>query len=105
MDGIKNLIEYAFRLDPTNPETLPFSLLVEENGEQTLELHDYEDTQIDDINYIAETSSTLAPDYWTTAGVTVTSGATTDGLMSKIAGIPVNGEPGFIRIRIERMGP
>ena len=107
-DGIKNLLEYAFRLDAATPDTLPFNLLVkkdEDEGGTTLELNYYEDTQIEDITYIVETSSTLASDSWTTEGVTITSGTTTDGLISKTASISASSGSGFIRIRVERVIP
>lgn len=104
-DGIANLIEYAFRLSPTAATTLPFSLLVENSGGQTLELTYYEDTEITDINYIVETSTTLAPSSWSTTGVTITNGTTTDGLLTRTASIPINNQPGFIRLRIERINP
>lgn len=104
-DGIRNLVEYAFRLDPEMPTALPFSLLVEDSGGQSLELTYYEDTQLEDIHYIVETSPTLASDSWTTTGVTITDGTTTDGLKTRTASISIGNQPGFIRIRVERIAP
>jgi hypothetical protein len=105
-DGIANLVEYAFRLDPTVSAPLPFSLLVKDSGGMALELAYYEDIQLNDVNYIVETSSTLAVDSWTTTGVTITNGTTTNGLQTKTASIAISsGQPGFIRIRIERIVP
>jgi hypothetical protein len=105
-DGIANLVEYAFRLDPTTAAPLPFSLLVEDTGGSTLELTYYEDTQLDDVTYIVETSATLAPNSWVTTGVTITNGATTNGLQTRTATIAISdSQPGFIRIRIERIVP
>ncbi|MGJ8653374.1 MAG: matrixin family metalloprotease [Opitutaceae bacterium] len=104
-DSILNLIEYAFRLDPTAPAPLPFSLMVENSGGPTLELTYYEDTDLVDVNYIVETSSTLLPNSWTTSGVTITDGSTTNGLKTRTASIAIGSQPGFIRIRIERIIP
>ncbi len=105
-DGISNLIEYAFRLDPTVPGPLPFSVLVNNSGGAKLELAYYEDTQLNDVSYIVETSSTLETNSWTTTGVTITNGATTNGLQARTASINVsNGQPGFLRVRVERVTP
>ena len=104
-DGIANLIEYAFRLDPTSFAPLPFSLMVENTGGRTLELTYYEDTERVDVNYIVETSSTLQPNSWSTNGVTLTDGTTTNGLKTRTASISIGNSPGFIRIRVERVIP
>ena len=104
-DRILNLVEYAFRLDPTTSSTLPFSLLVESDDEPTLTLTYHEDTRLADVNYIVETSTTLLPDSWSTTGITLTDGTTSNGLLTKTASIPIRNNAGFIRVRIERMSP
>ena len=104
-DGILNLVEYAFRLDPTTSSTLPFSLLVESGDEPTLALTYHEDTRLADVNYIVETSTTLLPDSWSSAGITLTDGTTSNGLLTRTASIPIRNNAGFIRVRIERMSP
>lgn len=104
-DGLLNLVEYAFRLDADGTSVLPFSLIVNDSGSPVLELVYYEDTQLEDVTYIVETSSTLQPASWTTIGVTITDGTTTDGLFTRTASIPIGNTPGFIRIRIERIVP
>ncbi|CAA6680100.1 MULTISPECIES: matrixin family metalloprotease [unclassified Lentimonas] len=104
-DGIQNLVEYAFRLDPTNSDTLPFSLVVQGSEGATLDLTYYEDTELSDVGYIVETSTTLTPESWTIVGVTITAGSTTNGLQTKTASVDIDDQPRFIRIRIERTAP
>ena len=104
-DGIQNLVEYAFRLDPTDSDTLPFSLVVQGAEGSTLELTYYEDTELADVEYIVETSTTLDSESWTIVGVTITAGSTTNGLQTKTASVDIDDQARFIRIRIERTTP
>jgi hypothetical protein len=104
-DGLLNLLEYAFRLDANAVSTLPFNLAVNNSGSPVLELVYYEDTGLQDVKYIVETTSNLQPGSWTSAGVTVTNGTTTDGLLTRTASIPIGNAPGFLRIRVERIIP
>lgn len=104
-DGIANLLEYAFRLDPTQPTSLPISTELLEDGSRQLQLTYVEDTELPDINYIVETISELGADNWTEAGVTIERGSTTDGLQTVTATITVSGDAKFMRIRVERIVP
>ena len=104
-DGIQNLIEYAFRLDPTNSDILPFSIIVQDPDGARLELTYYEDTELNDIEYIVETSTTLTPESWTSEGITIEEGSTTNGLTTKTAAVDIGDQARFIRIRIERTTP
>lgn len=104
-DGLLNLVEYAFRLDAASASALPFSLQVNDSGSPVLELVYYEDTELEDVTYVVETSTTLEPESWTTAGVTITDGSTVDGLLTRTASIPIGSTPGFLRIRVERIVP
>ena len=104
-DGIANLLEYAFRLDPTQSTTLPIETELLENGSTQLQLTYVEDTELADINYIVETISELGADNWTQAGVTIERGTTSDGLQTVTATITVSGDARFIRIRVERITP
>lgn len=105
LDGLVNLIEYAFRLDATAPSVLPFILIVDSASGPELQLTYYEDTALADVNYIVETSTTLAPGSWTTGGVTISNGPLNDGLQERTASIQISNTPGFIRIRVERILP
>jgi len=104
-DGVPNLIEYAFGLDPTNQETPPFSLDVQASEGTSLVLTYDEDTTLDDIDYIVETSPSLSPASWTSVGVTINSGTITNGLETKTATIEMSDQARFIRIRINRTAP
>jgi len=104
-DGVENLLEYAFRLNPTVSDTLPFSLNLEDvtPGNSILELIYREDTLLDDVEYIAETSVDLSDGSWVTNGVTLERGATVSGLQEVKASVSVDtGTPRFIRVRVER---
>ena len=100
-----NLIEYAFGLDPTNQDTPPFSLSVQPTDGTILVLTYEEDTTLNDIEYIVETSPSLSPTSWTSAGVTINSGTITDGLEAKTASVEISDQARFIRIRINRTAP
>ncbi len=104
-DGVPNLIEYAFGLDPTNQDTPPFSLSVQQSEGTSLVLTYDEDTTLDDIEYIVETSPSISPASWTIVGVTINSGIITDGLEAKTASVEISDQARFIRIRINRTAP
>ncbi|MGB0413444.1 MAG: matrixin family metalloprotease [Coraliomargarita sp.] len=104
-DGIANLLEYAFRLDPTQSTTLPIETELLEDGSMQLQLTYVEDTELADISYIVETISELGADNWTQAGVTIERGSTNDGLQTVTATITVSGDAKFMRIRVERITP
>ena len=104
-DGVPNLIEYAFGLDPTNQDTPPFSLSVQPSDGTILVLTYDEDTTLNDIEYIVETSPNLNPASWTSVGVTINSGTITDGLEAKTASVEISDQARFIRIRINRTAP
>ena len=104
-DGVPNLIEYAFGLDPTNQDTPPFSLSVQPSDGTILVLTYEEDTRLNDIEYIVETSPSLSPASWTSVGVTINSGTITDGLEAKTASVEISDQARFIRIRINRTAP
>ena len=104
-DGVSNLIEYAFGLDPTNQDTPPFSLSVQPSDGTILVLTYEEDTRLNDIEYIVETSPSLSPASWTSVGVTINSGTITDGLEAKTASVEISDQARFIRIRINRTAP
>ena len=104
-DGVPNLIEYAFGLDPTNQDTPPFSLSVQPSNGTSLVLSYEEDTTLNDIEYIVETSPSLSPASWSSVGVTINSGTITDGLEAKTASVEISDQARFIRIRINRTAP
>ncbi len=104
-DGVPNLIEYAFGLDPTNQDTPPFSLSVQPSDGTILVLTYDEDTTLNDIEYIVETSPNLNPASWTSVGVTINSGTITDGIEAKTASVEISDQARFIRIRINRTAP
>ncbi len=105
-DGNSNLIEYAFGLDPTQSDVLPFNLLLDDQSstDRMLELEYQEDTRLTDIEYIAESSTSLAPSSWDTGSVRITRGSTVNGIQDVKASVPVESTNTrrFLRVRVER---
>ena len=105
-DGIANLLEYAFRLDPTQATTLPIELTQQfEAGNIELRLVYNEDTDLPDVSYTVETSPDLNAASWTQAGVSIQRGSTTEGLQTVTATITTSEDARFMRIRVERITP
>lgn len=105
-DGNSNLIEYAFGLNPTESDVLPFNLLLDDRSasDRMLELEYHEDTRLTDIEYIPESSSTLAPSSWDASSVRITRGAIVSGIQEVKASVPVESTNTrrFLRVRVER---
>ena len=105
-DGIANLLEYAFRLDPTQTSTSPVTISQGFDGDNIqLKLTYSEDTKLPDISYTVETSPDLNPDSWTQADVVISRGISIDGLQTVTATISSSTDARFMRVRVERITP
>lgn len=101
-DGVSNLAEYAFGLNPTQADQA--ALQLELVGDpQKLVLSLLQDTALDDITYQFKSSTTLQPDSWSTAGVTTTEGAVDGQGKRTLKGeIPVSNGAKFLRVEVQR---
>jgi len=79
-DGIPNLAEYAFSLDPTASSTsgLPVVQVTAFNGQSHLQIQFRCDAARTDITYRVEVSNSLAPAGWTEIALSVGGAPTTD---------------------------
>lgn len=102
-DGLLNLIEYAFGLTPTQSSTLPIETKLDSTGTK-LELIFTENTTLEDIQYIVESSTSLASGSWSTNGITRTDGSTNaEGIRQVTASVDVSDTRRFLRLRIVRL--
>lgn len=106
-DGINNLLEYAFDLDPNASDSnkLPSIAIESDSGTDYLTLTYRKNLDAPDLTYTIEMSTTLVSDSWTAATVesdTVTT-ADPDGDGSselRKARIALSGDKQFLRVKV-----
>lgn len=99
-DGFKNLLEYAFGMNPTIAGVVgqPTSAREEDSGTSYLYLIYAKDTTKTDITYQAESSIALSG--WSNISDTLQS--TAGNIQTRKARIPLNGAQKFLRLRVTR---
>ena len=97
-DGIANLVEYAFGLDPTTHNLITEKVNFENQGEE-LVLRYAADVSIEDIEYIVEYSDDLSQ--WKTDGISEIVESSVDSIENRKASISKSGHNRrFMRINI-----